>query len=148
MNPYHIGIHNECFHSGCDISHMNSWVLFIFGIVIMYHKILMDVWSKFTPYKNSTLSHFCSIKFTFVRTPHSGTDFKSCWEYAFGKACFDPFWIAILCSNINAKCNSFIVILNYFVIFQAYANVMKANMDGLKKKEKSKAKGKTKAKAI
>jgi len=30
----------------------------------------------------------------------------------------------------------------------AYANVLKANMDGLKKKEKSKTKSKTKAKAI
>ena len=31
---------------------------------------------------------------------------------------------------------------------QAYANVLKANMDGLKKRDKKSAKGKSKAKAI
>jgi len=41
------------------------------------------------------------------------------------------------------------VFINIFaVLLQAYANVLKANIDGLKKKEKTKAKTKTKAKAI
>jgi len=34
------------------------------------------------------------------------------------------------------------------MMLQAYANVLKANIDGLKKKEKTKTKTKTKAKAI
>ena len=49
--------HNCCVYLWY-ISHMASWMLFIFGIVIsdyiMYHKNLMHmiVWSKFTPYQN------------------------------------------------------------------------------------------------
>ena len=36
----------------CDISHMNSWMLFIFAIVTICHKRLMLVKSKFTPCQN------------------------------------------------------------------------------------------------
>ena len=57
----------------CDISHMNSYVLFIFDIVTIYYNSLMHVRSrsKFTPCQTKAkLSQFCSIKFTFVINPH------------------------------------------------------------------------------
>ena len=59
----------------CDISHMNSWMLFIFGIhvVTIYCKSLS---------KPSKLSHFFSIKFTFVRYPH--------WPQIMRGICFNP----------------------------------------------------------
>ena len=45
----------------CDISHVNSWMLFIFSIVTIYHKSLMHVRSKFTPCLNRVHWAICAL---------------------------------------------------------------------------------------
>ena len=69
----------------CNISYMNSWMLLIFSIVIIYHQSLMHIRSKFTPCQHQVNWAICAVLNSLLL--EISTDLKSCGEYALIKAC-------------------------------------------------------------
>ena len=70
--------HNCCVHC-CDTSHMNSWMLFIFGIVTIYHENIMHYRSKFPPCPNRVYwAIFAVVNSLLLEIP---TDHNSCRKY-------------------------------------------------------------------
>ena len=66
----------------CDISHVNSWMLFIFSVVTIYHQSLMHVRSKFTPCQHQVnVAIYVVLNSLFLEIP---TDMKS-WRICFNK---------------------------------------------------------------
>ena len=72
----------------CDISHINSWMLFIFCTVTLYYKHLMHVRSKFTPCPNMVHWAIFAVHVLNLHLLQISTDLSLCREYAFVKTCF------------------------------------------------------------